>query len=249
MLFTSIGLVGSSRAAAIKNTAPMFTVAVAVFLLAERLSLTAASGIGLACLGLFLLVYEAFHNPYSNRERRDREKETAGAMLEPETLVEDASKPTPKPSGPSGVSTVIIGTLIAVLAAIFFGLGQGIRKVGLEYMPDVFIGAAIASWTALVSYLMVSVVRGRAGMVFRASFINFRPHFWLAGLTTTIGQLGFFTAIMFIPVAHVSVIAASETLLTIFLAAVFIGKTENISRQIMVAASFVFAGAAIIALS
>ncbi len=86
-------------------------------------------------------------------------------------------------------------------------------------------------------------------MVFRASFINFRPYFWLAGLTTTIGQLGFFTAIMFAPVAHVSVIAASETLLTIFLAAVFIGRTENISRRIVVAAFFVFAGAAVIALS
>jgi drug/metabolite transporter (DMT)-like permease len=249
MLFTSIGLVGSSRAAAIKNTAPMFTVAVAVFFLAERLSPMAASGIGLACLGLFLLIYEAFHNPRSNRERRADEKETTEAMLEPETLVEDASKPASNPSGPSGVSTVIIGTLIAVLAAIFFGLGQGIRKVGLEYMPDVFIGATIASWTALVSYLVMSVLRGRADLVFRASFANFHPYFWLAGLTTTIGQLGFFTAIMFAPVAHVSVIAASETLLTIFLAAVIIGQAENISRQIIVAACFVFAGAAVIALS
>ncbi len=248
MLFTSIGRIGSSRAAAIKNTAPMFTVAMAVFFLAERLSLVGIIGIGLACLGLLLLVYEAFRDPRSKRERSDEEDETAEAVLEPETLDEDIELPS-KPSGPSGVSTVIIGTLIAVLAAIFFGLGQGIRKVGLEYMPDVFIGATIAAWTALVSYLVISVLRGRVDLVFRASFTNFHPYFWLAGLTTTIGQLGFFTAIMFAPVAHVSVIAASETLLTIFLAALFIGHAENISRQIIVAALFVFAGAAVIALS
>ena len=72
--------------------------------------------------------------------------------------------------------------------------------------------------------------------MFRASFATFHPYFWLAGLTTTIGQLGFFTAIMFASVAHVSVTAASDTLLTIFLVAVHIGRAENISRQIMVAA-------------
>jgi drug/metabolite transporter (DMT)-like permease len=248
MLFTSIGRIGSSRAAAIKNTAPMFTVAMAVFFLAERLSLVGIIGIGLACLGLLLLVYEAFHDPRNKREQSDEENETAEAVLEPETLDEDTGLAS-KLSGLSGVSTVIIGTLIAVLAALFFGLGQGIRKVGLEYMPDVFIGAMIASCAALVSYLVMSVLLGRASLVFRASFSNFRAYFWLAGLTTSIGQLAFFTAIMFAPVAHVSVIASSETLLTIFLAALFIGQTENISRRIIVAALFVFAGAAVIALS
>ena len=84
----------------------MFTIAVAFLFLAERLSLTAASGIGLACLGLFLLVYEAFHDPRSNRERRDEEKETVEAMLEPETLVEGASKPAPITVRPSGASIV-----------------------------------------------------------------------------------------------------------------------------------------------
>jgi drug/metabolite transporter (DMT)-like permease len=95
----------------------------------------------------------------------------------------------------------------------------------------------------------MSALLGRASLVFRASFSNFRAYFWLAGLTTSIGQLAFFTAIMFAPVAHVSVIAASETLLTIFLAALFIGQSENISRRIIVAALFVFVGAVVIALS
>ncbi len=247
-LFTSIGLIGSSRAAAIKNTAPVFTVAVAVLFLSERLSLSATIGVGLAGLGLFLLVYEAFRNPGSGRERRDKDKGPAQVAPNRETVVEDAA-PMFKLSGSVVASAVVVGTLIAVCSAVFFGLGQGIRKVGLEYMPDAFAGATIASWTALLSYLGTSVSRGRAATVFKASFTSFRPCFWLAGLTTTMGQLGFFVAITFIPVAHVSVIAASETLLTIFLAALLIGRAESISRQIMVAALLVFAGGAITALS
>ncbi len=244
MLFTSIGRIGSSRAAAIKNTAPIFTVAVAVFFLAERLSPAAASGVGLACLGLFLLVYEAFRDPGTNQEQTDGKEGTAQSMLEAETLLEDGELA----SKPSNSSVLVVGALIAVLSAIFFGLGQAIRKVGIEYMPDAFVGAAIASWAALISYLVISFLRGRAGTVLKASFAGLRPQFWLAGVTTTVGQLGFFIAIMYAPVAHVSVIAASETLLTIFLAAVIIGHAENISRQIMIAAFLVFAGAAIVAL-
>lgn len=247
-LFTSIGLIGSSRAAAIKNTAPVFTVAVAVLFLSERLSLSATIGVGLAGLGLLLLVCEAFRTPGSGRERRGEDKATAQRMTSPETLVDDAAPPF-KPFGSAGASAVMVGTLIAVCSAVFFGLGQGIRKVGLEYMPDVFVGATIASWAALFLYLGTSVVRGRTGTVFRASFTNFRPYFWFAGLTTTMGQLGFFAAITFIPVSHVSVIAASETLLTIFLATLLIGRAEQISRRIMVAALLVFAGGAITALS
>lgn len=247
-LFSSIGLIGSSRAAAIKNTAPVFTVAVAVLFLSERLSPAATLGVGLAGLGLFLLVYEAFRNPGSDREQRDKDEGAARAAPDRETIVEDAA-PTFKLSGSVLASAVVVGTLIAVCSAVFFGLGQGVRKVGLEYMPDAFVGATIASWTALLSYLGTSVSRGRAATVFRASFASFRPYFWLAGLTTTMGQLGFFAAITFIPVAHVSVIAASETLLTIFLAALLIGRAERISRRIMVAALLVFAGGAVTALS
>jgi uncharacterized membrane protein len=248
MLFTSIGLVGSSRAAAVKNIAPVFTVSAAVLFLAEHLSVMAAVGIGLACLGLSVLVYEAFCGASANLELLNESEEPAKVALEPEVPVADdevASNPSRSP----GTSTLVIGTLIALLAAISFGLGQAIRKVGLEYMPDVFLGATIASWTALISYVGISALQGRTGSIFRTSFNNFRIHFWLAGLATTIGQLSFFAAITFAPVAHVSVIAASETLLTIFLAAIFIRRTENISRQVVTAALLVFTGAAVIALS
>jgi uncharacterized membrane protein len=208
----------------------------------------AAVGIGLACLGLSVLVYEAFRGANANLELLNESEESAKATLAPKVLVED-DEVAPKPSRSPGTSTLVIGMLIALLAAISFGLGQAIRKVGLEYMPDVFLGATIASWTALISYVGISALRGRAGPIFRTSFNNFRIHFWLAGLATTIGQLSFFAAITFAPVAHVSVIAASETLLTIFLAAIFIRRTENISRQVVTAAVLVFTGAAVIALS
>ncbi|QIN79974.1 EamA family transporter [Rubrobacter marinus] len=238
-LFTSIGLVGSSRAAAIKNTAPMFTVGVAVLFLSEHLSPVAAGGVGLACLGLFLLVYEAFRKPANGKEIAKGVGDGRGAEA-----------PSAESQEPSGAPTVvIIGTLIAVASAVFFGLGQGVRKVGLAYMPDAFLGATIASWTALILYLVAITAQGRTGTVFRESFTGLHPYFWLAGVATTVGQLGFFIAITYSPVAHVSVIAASETLLTIVLATLFMGRIENVSRLVLLAGCLVFCGAVVIALT
>lgn len=245
-LFTSIGFIGSSRAAAIKNIAPVFTVAVAVLFLSERLSLSATVGVGLAALGLFLLIHEAFREPPEGKERAQggegRRSAPGPAVLEDANI---ASKFSEVP----GASAVVIGTLIAVASAVFFGLGQGVRKVGLEYMPDAFVGAAIASWAALILYLGVVTAQGRMSTVFRESFAGARPYFWLAGVATTVGQLSFFVAITYSPVAHVSVIAASETLLTILLATVLIGRVENISWLVLIAACLVFCGAVIVALA
>lgn len=142
----------------------------------------------------------------------------------------------------------MLGTLLSVFAAAFFGLGQAARKVGIDHMPSALIGATIAAWTALVIYLVVSAARGRLGGMLRSSFGKFSPYLLLAGFAVTVGQLSFFVAITYASVSYVSTIAASETLLTIFLAVIFVGRSEAITRRVVVAAVAVFAGATIIAL-
>ena len=143
----------------------------------------------------------------------------------------------------------MLGTLLSVFAAAFFGLGQAARKVGIDHMPDALLGATIAAWTALIIYLVVSAARGRLGGMFRSSFGKFHPYLLLAGFAVTVGQLSFFVAITYASVSYVSTVAASETLLTIFLAVIFVGRSEAITRRVVVAAVAVFAGATIIALS
>jgi drug/metabolite transporter (DMT)-like permease len=244
-LFSSIRRIGSSRAAAIKNTAPVFTVVIAVSFLGEHPSTLATIGIGFASLGLFLLVHEAFQDRQSTRDHKN-DREPTEEVFGPEGLTQGSlveHRPTAVPS------TVMIGILLAVFAAIFFGSGQAVRKVGIEYMPDAVFGAMIASWAALISYLATLAAQGRLGAVFRTSFEYFNPYFWLAGIASTVGQLSFFAAVMFAPVSHVSVIAACETLLTIFFAVILLRRSESVTRRVVIAATAVFAGAVLITLA
>jgi len=246
-LITSIRHIGSSRAAAIKNPAPVFTVIIAVFFLAEYPSALATIGIGFAFLGLFLLVYEACQERQTTQDQKNN-REVAEKTLGSEELTQ-GSPGKHKLTASAATSSVMIGVLLAVLGAILFGSGQVVRKVGIEYMPNAFFGAMIASWAALISYLATLPAQGCLRTTFRTSFESFNPYFWLAGIASTVGQLSFFAAVMFAPVSHVSVIAACETLLTIILAVIFLQRSESVTRRVVVAATAVFAGADLIALA
>ncbi len=247
-LFAGIRRIGPSRAASIRNTRPVVSVTIALLFLGERLSSLAIVGTGMTFLGLFLLVYEAFTQRGTNLKRQETEDDAAETALESEMLVEGGPAPSSSATPPA-TSVAMIGTLLAIFSAIFSGSGQAIRKVGLEYMPNASLGAMIGTYTALLSYIVMSAAQGNLRAVFQTSFAAFRPYFWLAGLGSTVGQLSFFIAITLAPVSHVVVITASETILTIILTAIFARKSEILTRWIMVAAFAVFAGAVLISLS
>lgn len=248
-LFAGIRHIGSSRAAAIKNTAPVVTVAVAVFFIGESLSGTASLGIAAVFSGLLLLVYDTFRRHQDSRMRKPRTDEEAdrSALETVGSTGKDAARR--ERSSSSVASSLVIGTLFSVLAAVFFGSGQAVRKIAIEYMPEAALGAMIASWAALLSYLTMSAMRGRFRSEFKSSFGTLRPYFWLAGIASTVGQVSFFIAITFAQVSYVSVIAASETLLTLMLSAVLVRHSEKLTFRVSIAAVCVFFGAAIIALS
>lgn len=234
-MFAGIRHAGPSRAGAIKNAAPLVTVAVGVLVLSEPLSPLATVGIVLGCAGILLVIYEAYTKAPST------EAPVEGGNLPGATKCE-----SPKASVGS---RAIFGILLSALAAIFYGLGQAIRVPGFQYVPDPFFGAAIAIWTGLVSYLVMISVQGNLQKVILADLRRFNIYFLLAGIASTVGQLSFFIAITFTPVSRVSVIAASETLLTVFLAALIIRGSETITFRILAAAIIVFAGGVFIAMA
>lgn len=57
-LFSAIRSIGSSRAAAIKNAAPIFTILAAVLFLGETISILSGVGIFIVMTGLFFLAYD-----------------------------------------------------------------------------------------------------------------------------------------------------------------------------------------------
>ena len=71
----------------------------------------------------------------------------------------------------------------------------------------------------------------------------------LAGLFGLAGQLTFFVALQFAPVGPVTVIAASEVVLTTLLGALLVQRLEQVTRRIAIPAVLVFVGAALIAVS
>jgi drug/metabolite transporter (DMT)-like permease len=247
-LFAGIRRIGPSRAASIRNTRPIVSVTIALLFLGERLSSLAIVGTGMTFLGLFLLIYEAFKHRNTDLKRHTTEEGATKIALEPETLAEGRLAPSSSAT-PLAASTAMTGTLLAIFSAIFSGSGQAIRKVGLEYLPNAYLGAMIGSCTALLSYIAISAAQGNLRAVFQTSFEAFRPHFWLAGLASTVGQLSFFVAITFAPVSHVVVIAASETILTLILTAILLRQSEIITRWITGAAVAIFAGAILLSLS
>lgn len=250
-LFGGIRRIGSSRAAAIKNNAPVVTVVVAVAFLGEQLSLTAMFGVALVILGLMMLAHEAFTKGAPGPQPRRDEPVTW--TLESEVVAEGAllaDVPVRTESVPSRLSSsALTGIGMAALAAVAFGLSQITRTVGLDLTPNAVLGAAVGALAGFASYVAVTALQGRLGRIMVASFASFRPVLWLAGVTSAIGILSFYVAVTFAPVSYVSVVAASETLLTLIFGAVFISRVEAISRRIVIPAVAVFGGTALIAMA
>jgi drug/metabolite transporter (DMT)-like permease len=241
LLFNGIRHAGAARAAAVKNATPLFTLIIAVVLLDERPTLLAGVGIALVLGGIFLLARESFLRPAGGLSERTT-KDPVDVALESEALAE-AGMPDA-----AARRSMLLGLTLAGVGAVIFGASHALRKVGMDIQPDALLGALVGASAALVAHLATSAARGRWTEIRRAATSR-RRMFWLAGLTGTVGQLCFFAALLFSPVSHVSVVAGSETLITVILAGVTAQGTERITRRIVLPAVLVFVGVAAIALS
>ena len=233
-LFAAIGRIGAARATAIKNATPLVSVSLAIGFLGEVLSLLAALGMALVMLGLCLLLREV------------RTHRTAGEGLD-EQLPEAGAARAMRVARP-GRHELLAGVAMAGAAALAFGTGHAFRKVGIDVLPDPVLGATIGSWVALVVSLGLSGIRGELGG-FVTVVGSFRSSFWLAGAAGAAGQLCFFSALVFAPLSHVAVVAASETVITALLAALLIRHAERVTRQVILPAVLVFGGSALIAIA
>jgi drug/metabolite transporter (DMT)-like permease len=260
LLFTGIRHAGAARAAAVKNATPLFTLIIAVAVLGERVVPLAGFGIGLVLIGIFVLGRESLRRPVTDDTAATRTG-LVELAFESEAIAEggvpDGLRPDflPPPAADetavaarSARRSMRFGLTLSAIAAVIFGAGHALRKVGMDIVSDALLGALVGAWAALIAHVATAVVRGRWATV-RTAVMARRPYFWLAGITGTIGQLCFFTALAFAPVSHVSVVAASETILTVLLAGLVAQGTERITVRIVVPAVLVFVGVAAIALA
>lgn len=228
LLFAGIRRIGSSRAAALKNTAPVFTVLIAVLLLGERISFWGGVGMAVIFFALFLQARHDFR--LSNFPQR-----------------EETEHANPHDSGQKMLQrTLRNGLLLSFSAALFFGLGQISRKQGMVHFDDPILGSLIGSSVALVLFLLMKSVNGSLKETIRYNLRHFNIHFVAAGMLTGIAQISFFAALLYTNVSYTSVVAAMEPIITVFLVKLFLRREEKVTLRLGATALTIFLGTFII---
>lgn len=245
-LFAAIRHGGASRAGSIVQLQPVFTIAVAMAFLDERLSSQRAFGslVALAGLGLFI------HSGLSSSGSGDTIAVTGGegvGDMGATVLVPVEGRAVTAPVPPSaGIRTAMFGIMLAVLAAAGFGIGHVVRKKGLSFIPNALVGATVGSWIGLCAHVTTTLVRN--GWFTAASrSANFGTSFLLGGLGVTVGQLSVFGALTTAPASTVAVILSLQGVLTVLLGAWLLRQTEVVTPQVAIAAGVIFVGSALLA--
>ena len=69
-----------------------------------------------------------------------------------------------------------------------------------------------------------------------------------AGILSSCGQISYFLALNFSPMARVALVSSMEVFVTLALGAMFLRRSESVSASLLLAAMLGFAGAAIVVL-
>jgi drug/metabolite transporter (DMT)-like permease len=232
-LFAGIARIGVVRASALKNATPIVTLLMAVVLIGERFTLLGIVGIALILAAVFAVV----------RESLVGYRMPAAAVSRPAGTIQGFGA-----VGRLDRQPIVAGVVLSGLSAVSFGASNALSKVGMNIVPDAIQAGFFAAWAGFGAYLLLAAFRRDLGAAARA-MVALRPWFWLAGAFGTFGQLSFFAALHFAPVGAVTVVAASEVVLTTMLGGLLVQRFEQVTRRIAIPAAMVFAGAALIAIS
>ena len=232
--YAALAIIGPARAIPFKVTSPIFTVLLAHLFLGETLSAGLVLGVAAVATGLWLL----------SRERVDEAvRQTAAAGAQAEGLGEKAAD---QPRWLWTDPAFRKGAALALLSGASFGVGHFLRKLGVLEIPSEFAGVAVGSWVALGAGWLARMVEGPRTPAPSAARPGWLPwEFWMAGTFTTLAVFLQFVAVRLMPVSTVSVIFASEPLMSIA-AARFLLHDEVLTRRAIVSAALVFGGIAVV---
>lgn len=233
-LMSGIARVGAGPSAAVKNMAPIVTVVFALVVLGEIPSAVATAGMVLSCVGLSLLL--AFELS------RFRHHLAAPGLLDAGSQAATSGTEASAAEMRRTTRARRIGFTFSVAAAVGFGVSQGIRKLGMEAMPNPVVGALIGASTALLAAVVIARTRGGLHATLTLQRRGALPWVVAAGLSSTLGQVTFFSALGYLDVSRVAVVAASEIILTLLLVALLLRRLETVRVGVMLSAVLIVAG-------
>lgn len=211
-LFSSISYIGPSKASAIRNTTPIFTTIFALIFLNETITLFPGTGMILLLSGILYEGYRFFQSGNDLLFDQTQQKQQ------------------------------LVGYGLALLSAMIFGIGQGVRKQGLLELNDAFFGAWIGAVTSFIFLILYQSLRKGWRTNIVRSFTSLNPYYLLAGILTSIGPLLFFLAAQSIQISYVSVVAATEPLMTIIISTIFLKRQERITIHTWITIAMILLG-------
>ncbi|MEF2292487.1 EamA family transporter [Virgibacillus dokdonensis] len=205
-LFSSISYIGPSKASAIRNSTPIFTTLFALIIIKENIAFLPGVGMVLLLGGII------------NEGIRISTSKTSKQEHIPNSFTVHSKKHQ------------YLGVGLALLSALTFGVGQGFRKQGLIETNDAFLGAWIGALASFIFLILYKTVRKEfTAAKLKKSFTTMNPFYLTAGVLTSLGPLFFFLAAQTMEVSYVSVIAATEPLITILISAAIFKGIESIT--------------------
>jgi DME family drug/metabolite transporter len=210
MLYSGIRQIGSSKAVAIKNSAPVFTLIFAIFIIKEQIGFWPWVGISLILIGLFLLGIQFFREGIKFTKRS--------------------------------------GYMIALFAAVGFGLGQGLSKHAMFYLDNPYLGVFVGTSVALLCLTFIEGVKGSLISTVKSCYTNVNKLYIWAGILTSFAHLFFYISVSYIHVSYSVAILAADPVFTVILSTFFLKKEESLSGVLILVAILVFIGAGIISI-
>jgi drug/metabolite transporter (DMT)-like permease len=140
------------------------------------------------------------------------------------------------------------GYVYGAVSAFGYAFGYLLRKMGLDAAHDAFLGAAVGCLVGAVLFMVTAVFNGEYARAVRATFS--RPNPWLiaAGVLSSAGQIFYFLALNYSPMARVALVSSMEVFVTLALGAMFLRRSEAVTASLLLAAVLGFAGAALVVL-
>ena len=135
------------------------------------------------------------------------------------------------------------GYLYGAVSAFGYAFGYLLRKMGLAEAHDAFLGAAVGCLVGAAFFVATAAFSDEYARAVRATFT--RPNPWLvtAGILSSCGQIFYFLALNFSPMARVALVSSMEVFVTLFLGVIFLRQTESLSASLVIAALLGFGGA------
>lgn len=231
LFFEGITHVGPARSSAIKLFGPVFTIFIGVAFLNEKLNVLTWGGLIVVLAGLFLVAWEMV--------LREKKKETqAPDMLDAELKLSNNGRRAP--------SRNIKGIALGLLAGTSYGTATVFRKVGMQALPNAFVGTWLAFSTSLVLYFsfMCRIYGFKRLMALIKGSVDI--NYLYSGIFTTAAQFLILLSVKMIGVGIANTLLNTDAVFTTVLGYFVLKNRERISVYTVGGVLSVTAGVAMI---